>query len=391
MSSVTVKAGAVEPLTIPVRKASDGTPLTGSTSLRVSIRRTSDNQQLDFADGTFKPSGWTTRRATLTEVDATNAPGWYEYVTGGGVHGIDTTGWSSVAHDLTFEEVTTTLAAGAPQIGYGEIRVGGSIENLDGRVPAALDGGNMASKVNAVANDAITAAALATDAITNAKIAAGAITSSEAPALANLDVASSTLATAASLATVSSAVAALPSANAIATQVWSTALPGAFSSGQAGFLAGTYLDAAVSSRLPTSTYAAAPSAAAVATQVLGTAVPGAFGAGTLGFVLGTNLDVLVSTRLAASSYTAAPTAAANAAAVWATAEGTPTSGTFGYGLQLLRMGLTNRLEETAGSPGLLKLYADDGTTLLKTWQLRDGSGGAVTASSGAPARRGAAT
>ena len=80
-----------------------------------------------------------------------------------------------------------------------------------------------------------------------------------------------------------------------------------------------------------------------------------------------------------------------AAQVWATAEGTPSEGTFGYALWLLRMGLTNRLEESAGSPGLLKLYADDATTLLLTWQLRDGSGGAVTASTGAPAKRGAAT
>lgn len=530
MGSVTVKAGAVEPLTIAVRKASDGTPLTGSTNLRVSIRRTTDNRFLDFADGAFKTSGWTTRQATLTEIDSTNAAGWYEYVTGGGVHGIDTTGWNAVPYDVAFEEVTSTLAQGAPQIGFGEIRVGGSIENLDGRVPASLVSGRMDASVGAVqsgaigaagfAAGAITSTVLADDAITAAKIAADAIGSSElaasaaneiadalldralsghtttgtaGAALANADVATSTraapgaamdlvddavdagalaasavteiqsgLATSSALTSVASAVASLPSAsdNATATaaavvdqtlsghttsgtvgealarvdttvssrstltasQIWATALPAGFLSGSAGYLVGTYLDAAISSRLAGASYSAPPSASAIASQVLGTSVPGAFASGTLGYVIGTNLDAVLSTRLAASSYTApasvgaiadavwdeaisghlttgttgkhlndilVPTVGQVAAEVWATAEGTPDEGTFGYGLKILRQGLTNRLESTAGNPGLLKLYADDATTLLLTWQLRDKDGGAVTATSGEPTKRGA--
>lgn len=58
---------------------------------------------------------------------------------------------------------------------------------------------------------------------------------------------------------------------------------------------------------------------------------------------------------------------------------------------LLRKLATNRLEETSGSPGVLRLFDDDDTTVLKTWELRDENGGPIAASAGAPSRRGAAT
>ncbi len=53
--------------------------------------------------------------------------------------------------------------------------------------------------------------------------------------------------------------------------------------------------------------------------------------------------------------------------------------------------ILNRLEEAPGNPGTLILYARDGTTPLKTWNLRDSGGGPTTASAGAPSRRSAAT
>lgn len=59
--------------------------------------------------------------------------------------------------------------------------------------------------------------------------------------------------------------------------------------------------------------------------------------------------------------------------------------------ELLRKALTNRLEETSGNPGELVLYDDDGTTPLKTWELRDEAGAAVLPASGTPARRSSAT
>jgi hypothetical protein len=60
-------------------------------------------------------------------------------------------------------------------------------------------------------------------------------------------------------------------------------------------------------------------------------------------------------------------------------------------LTLLRKMVTNRLIETAGNPGHLVLYDDDGVTPLKTWQLRDGTGGGTQLAIGAPARRSSAT
>jgi len=61
----------------------------------------------------------------------------------------------------------------------------------------------------------------------------------------------------------------------------------------------------------------------------------------------------------------------------------------GVDLALVRKSITNRMEESAGNPGTLILYDDDGTTPLMTWQLRDESGGGIVATVGTPARRSA--
>jgi hypothetical protein len=58
-------------------------------------------------------------------------------------------------------------------------------------------------------------------------------------------------------------------------------------------------------------------------------------------------------------------------------------------LAFLRKLATNRLEESGGAPGSVKLYDDDGTTLLMTWNLTDALGGPVVDTPGSPARRGA--
>jgi len=54
---------------------------------------------------------------------------------------------------------------------------------------------------------------------------------------------------------------------------------------------------------------------------------------------------------------------------------------------LLRKYHTNRLHESSGLPGLLKLYDDDDTTVLRTHELRDESGGGITPTVQSPARR----
>lgn len=56
-----------------------GAGSTGQTPT-VALRRVTDGYYLDFADNTWKASGWTTRLKPLTEVSPTNAPGVYQYV-----------------------------------------------------------------------------------------------------------------------------------------------------------------------------------------------------------------------------------------------------------------------------------------------------------------------
>jgi len=56
-------------------------------------------------------------------------------------------------------------------------------------------------------------------------------------------------------------------------------------------------------------------------------------------------------------------------------------------LPIMRRIITNRLEDFPGNPGTLILYDDDGVTPLKSWELRDATGGAVSAAAGAPAKR----
>jgi len=60
-------------------------------------------------------------------------------------------------------------------------------------------------------------------------------------------------------------------------------------------------------------------------------------------------------------------------------------------LKLVRQSITNRMEEFPGNPGQLVLWDDDGITPLKTWQLRDSTGGGIVATVGSPAKRSAAT
>lgn len=69
-------------------------------------------------------------------------------------------------------------------------------------------------------------------------------------------------------------------------------------------VAGEVWDVQLSAHLQTGSTGAALNAAGAAGDPWSTALPGAYGAGTAGFIVGTNLDALVSSRLAAASYTA---------------------------------------------------------------------------------------
>jgi hypothetical protein len=138
----------------------------------------------------------------------------------------------------------------------------------------------------------------------------------------------------------------------IASDPWTTILPGAYPANSAGSLIGNNLDAQVSTRLPTTSYTTPPTAAqnAAATRDVSNAspaggslgadiksasaagdpwatlIPGSYGTGTAGKILGTNIDALISSRLAAATYVAPPTAAQNAAAVRDVSNASPVAG-----------------------------------------------------------------
>lgn len=194
----------------------------------------------------------------------------------------------------------------------------------------------------------------------------------------------SALASQASVDAIAAAVGALGTpldAAATAAAVWNALAASYANAGSFGALLGTNLDTNVGSRLAASSYSAAPSAGTVAAAVVAEAIAGA-SAGSVGAALAT-----------ASGYTV-PSASAVASAVWGstiTSYGTYAQiGTAAGVLYGLKMVTFNRAVETAGNPGSLAVYADDGTTVYATMALRDGSGGAVTAGTGEPAQRGAA-
>lgn len=58
---------------------------------------------------------------------------------------------------------------------------------------------------------------------------------------------------------------------------------------------------------------------------------------------------------------------------------------------LLRKALTNRVEESPGTPGQLVLFDDDDATQLLNWKLRDANGNGIVSTVGAPSRRAKAT
>jgi hypothetical protein len=135
-----------------------------------------------------------------------------------------------------------------------------------------------------------------------------------------------------------------PTAAQISTQVWSEALPGTFTSGQAGFK----LDAGTS----TNVWAAATRTLSAGTNIVlakGTGITGfnditsqsvwdvlsanVTTASSIGLQLKTNIDATVSSRMATFTYTAPPTAAQVATQVWSEAlPGTYTSGQAGFKL-----------------------------------------------------------
>lgn len=242
---------------------------------------------------------------------------------------LDGTGGVTITAALT-GNVTGNLSG---SVGSVSGNVGGNVTGSVGSVVGAVGsvtgnvGGNVTGSVGSVASGGITASSLATGTITAAKFAAGAI---DAAAIATGAIDADALAS--------------DAGTEIATAVWSTSVPGSFTSGQAGNVLGNVAtgtpptasaiadavwDEARSGHTTAGTFgqyvlarddsgSALPTASGIATQVWSTAVPGSFTSGQAGEVLG---NIATGTP---------PTAAAIADAVWDEARsGHTTAGTFG--------------------------------------------------------------
>jgi hypothetical protein len=79
-----------------------GAPITGlaSTTL-VKVRRCTDGYFLDWNDGTFKNTAWTTIAAAANEISATNMPGYYNRTPATATW---SDGWYSVSYTATMTD-----------------------------------------------------------------------------------------------------------------------------------------------------------------------------------------------------------------------------------------------------------------------------------------------
>jgi hypothetical protein len=121
--------------------------------------------------------------------------------------------------------------------------VSGSVGSVTGDV-----GGNVTGSVGSVATGGITTASFASGAINAAAIATDAIGSAELAATAAAEIAAAVVDLSLSGHTTSGTVGEAISNASSAGDPWSTAVPGAYSAGQAGYILGTNVNATVSSR-----------------------------------------------------------------------------------------------------------------------------------------------
>lgn len=119
MSYRQIVLGETEPYEVEVVDSADA-PLTGKTDIKLRIRRkgTSPVQYLDWADMTFKTSGWTTLDKALTEVGSL---GVYELIGGFDSSAIVTVLAST--ENLIFEAVQVSGSDAANLPAYAELQV----------------------------------------------------------------------------------------------------------------------------------------------------------------------------------------------------------------------------------------------------------------------------
>lgn len=121
MDSTRIQYGETERIMATIL-TSAGVPYTGLVDVLLEIQRRSDGKYFDFADSTFKSSGWTTRQGVMTELNATSSAGAYYY-------NFNTTGHSSAyTEEDYFIRVTSVLGGGVPN--EGELHVGGYVNQI---------------------------------------------------------------------------------------------------------------------------------------------------------------------------------------------------------------------------------------------------------------------
>ena len=278
-----------------------------------------DNYDVVITTGTVdsvSAVGYVVGRFTLAKVSALRptTAGRTLDVSAGGEAGIDLANVGSPATTLNLSGTTISTSQQIASVSGAVGSVTGAVGSVTGAVGSVTGnvGGNVVGSVGSVvgtvtanttqlAGQTVTAAAGVTFPTTVSSLTAAGVRTELSTELGRIDVATSTRST-------------LTAAN-----VWQTDVSGYTTAGYAG----TYLKGAGSSGDPWST-----------------AIPGTYGAGTAGYILGTNLNATITSRLATSGYTAPldaagtrsalglaaanldtqldalPTATENAAAVW---------------------------------------------------------------------------
>lgn len=258
-------------LDIPVNATyCGGTSLTGrDIGASVLLSSGTGTGQLDFTSGVVKSNvtqfggSAGTFSSGRPEVNTTHAAGtaWASGAITAAVLAADAITAAKVASDVGTEIATAVWGAGTRQL------TGTQTFDLTGNITGALSGsvgsvtgnvgGNVTGSVGSVAAGGITASSIATDAIGAAEIAADAIAEIAA------GVWDLTLSGHTSSGTTGEAL----NAAGAAGDPWTTALPGAYGSGSAGYIVGNNLDVASSSRLASASYTAPLDAAGVRTAV----------------------------------------------------------------------------------------------------------------------------
>ena len=132
--SVEIPTGAKEPVEIQVFHGVTGVPLTGSTTLQVSVRRLVDDWYLDWNDNFLKTAGVVGKLwEALQEVDATNRAGLYRLNTAAHVKGFDTSLIGNANTDDVLEVTIRDSAgtAGGLPMGF-EIKTGALADKIFG-------------------------------------------------------------------------------------------------------------------------------------------------------------------------------------------------------------------------------------------------------------------